>query len=105
MPDNLIARINAQPLEPARPSLKTYIQGRKDYEAALIAEHRKLLEERVKDTIKHINARLANTTFQCFRRVDDSLIVHSAGRPGLEMAMREYQALYMAKEMSDMMDG
>lgn len=82
----------------ARQDKSTELQAREDYNRARLAVHRTHLEGIVEKAKNQSRAELAEDVMLHARAVDDLVTSLSAGKPALELSLREIQAAYMTGE-------
>ncbi|SIC58789.1 hypothetical protein [Mycobacteroides abscessus] len=82
----------------ARQDRSTELQAREDLNHARLAVHRTHLESIVEKAKNQSRAELAEDVMLHARAVDDLVTSLSAGKPALELSLREIQAAYMTGE-------
>ncbi|RDH76327.1 hypothetical protein DVS77_21470 [Mycolicibacterium moriokaense] len=82
----------------SRSDRRAEIQAREDYNDARLAVHRAHLETIVEKARNQSRAELAEDVMLHMRAVDDLVTSLSAGKPALELSLREIQQAYTLGE-------
>lgn len=82
----------------ARQDRETELQARQDFNDARLAVHRTHLNTIVEKAQNQARAELAEDVMLHMRAVDDLVTSLSAGKPALELSLREIQSAFMTGE-------
>lgn len=102
-----LPRATASPVVPwtrqgraiARADRATEVQARQDYNDARLAVHQAHLTAVVEKVRNQARAELTQDTLLHVRAIDDLIGTLSAGKPALELALRDIQAAHTSGEM------